>query len=249
MGEYLNQQGVKSVYLIAPNYAAGKNMVTGVETSYKGEIKGKDMTKWPDQIDFSAELAKAKASGAEGIWFFYPGKHTGAFVTQFVQAGLKDQMTLYSVFSFDSLSLPRFQEAGADVVLGSFTTGFWAPTWEAGLRLDNETNRRYVDDFKAKHGHYPSHYGAQSYDTMQMIKYAVEQVDGDLDDMDGMRAAMASTEWPSVRGKFSYGKNHLPVQNFYLREVVADEDGVWTTKATKVILEDHQDAYVGNCNL
>ena len=59
--------------MMAPNYAAGKNMVAGVERTFKGKIVGKDLTKWGKdaQLDFSAELAKAKASGAEGIFIFY----------------------------------------------------------------------------------------------------------------------------------------------------------------------------------
>ena len=88
MGEVLNQQGVNSLYIMAPNYAAGKNMVAGVERTFKGEVLGKDMTKWGKdaQLDFSAELAKAKSSGAEGIFVFYPGK-AGACVHQAIPAG------------------------------------------------------------------------------------------------------------------------------------------------------------------
>jgi len=247
LGEALNERGVQSVYLMAPNYAAGKNVVAGIERAFRGTIAGKDMTTWPDQIDFSSEFAKAKATDAEGVAFFYPGMHTGAFVTQFIQAGLNDRMHLYSVFSIDSLSLPRFQEANTSGILGSYTAGFWSPLWSDGLALDNEQNRRFVGDYKLEHGKYPSHYAAQSYDMVFMIRHAVEAVDGDLDDMDGMRAAMASADWPSVRGDFAYGKNHMPIQDFYLREVVADADGVWTTKATKTVLQDHQDSYAGNC--
>jgi branched-chain amino acid transport system substrate-binding protein len=59
MGEVLNQLGVKSIYVMAPNYAAGKDMVAGVERTFKGKILGRDMTKWgaDAQLDFSAELA------------------------------------------------------------------------------------------------------------------------------------------------------------------------------------------------
>ena len=72
--------GVKSLYVMAPNYAAGKDMTAGVERTFTGEIVGKDLTKWgaDAQLDFSAELAKAKASGADGIFVFYPGAAGGA---------------------------------------------------------------------------------------------------------------------------------------------------------------------------
>ena len=118
MGEVLNQQGVKSLYIMAPNYAAGKNMVTGVESTFKGEILGKDLTKWgaDAQLDFSAELAKAKASGAEGLFVFYPGAAAGAFTKQYHQAGLKDEIPLYSVFTVDAISLPKLQAAEVPIL-------------------------------------------------------------------------------------------------------------------------------------
>src|SRR5579871_619962 len=38
MGLYMNQKGVKSVFLIGPNYAAGKDMLAGVKSTFKGEV-------------------------------------------------------------------------------------------------------------------------------------------------------------------------------------------------------------------
>ena len=243
MGEVLNQQGVKSLYIMAPNYAAGKDMVAGVERTFKGEIKGKDLTKWgaDAQLDFSAELAKAKASGAEGIFVFYPGAAAGAFVKQYQQAGLKDVLPLYSVFTIDALSLPKLQAANFESVLGSKITQEWDPS------LDNEQNKRFVADFKAKYGTYPSFYAAQSYDTLFMIKSAVEAVGGDLANKDGIRAALKSANYDSVRGKYTYGNNHFPIQNFYLREVVKDSEGTWTTKVVSTVFENNQDSYAAEC--
>jgi len=245
MGETLNQQGVKSLYVMAPNYAAGKDMVAGVERTFKGEIVGKDLTKWGKdaQLDFSAELAKAKASGAEGIFVFYPGKAGPAFIKQYEQAGLQESLPLYTVFTVDSLSLPKLQAAGMNGVLGSTMTQFWSPD------LDVPANKKFVDDFRAKYGSYPSFYAAQAYDSIQLIKAAVDAVDGDLTDMDGMRAAMEKADFPSVRGEFSYGNNHMPIQNFYSRTVVEDADGNWTTKIAATVFENHQDVYAGECAL
>src|SRR6266849_286357 len=73
MGEYMNQKGVKTAYLIGPNYAAGKDMLNGVRATFKGQIVGEDLTKWPDQLDFSAELSKARAAKPDAIFAFYPG--------------------------------------------------------------------------------------------------------------------------------------------------------------------------------
>lgn len=245
MGEVLNRKGVNRLYVMAPNYAAGKNMVAGVERTFGGEVVGKDMTKWGKdaQLDFSAELAKARASGADAIFVFYPGRAGPAFIKQYEQAGLVGRIPLYTVFTVDSISLPLLQKAGLKGVLGSLMTQFWAPD------LDFPQNHRFVSGFREKYGRYPSFYAAQSYDTVFFIRSAVEAVNGDLDDMDGMRAAMAAADYPSVRGPYSYGNNHLPIQNFYLRQVVEDEEGNWTTRVVETVYTAHQDVYAGECRM
>ncbi|MEQ8344899.1 MAG: ABC transporter substrate-binding protein [Sneathiellaceae bacterium] len=245
MGEVLNKIGVKSLYIMAPNYAAGKDMVAGVERTFKGEVKGKDFTKWgaDAQLDFSAELAKAKSSGADAIFVFYPGKAGSAFVQQYQQAGLRGVMPLYSVFTVDAIALPRFQEANMEGVLGARETMFWSPD------LDTPQNKQFVANFRKKYGRYPSFYAAQSYDTIYLIKSAVEAVKGNLSDIDGMRSAMEKAEFPSVRGKFNYGNNHMPIQTFYLREAVKDADGNWTTKIIDTAYESHQDVYAKDCKM
>jgi branched-chain amino acid transport system substrate-binding protein len=241
MGEVLNQQGVKSLYLLGPNYAAGKDMLSGVERTFKGEIKGKDLTKWPDQLDFSAELAKAKASGAEAIFVFYPGKAGGAFIQQYQQAGLKGELDLYTTFTVDAIALPKLQQAKLEGVLGSRLTQQWDPT------LDNEANKTFVSSFKEKYNRYPSFYAAQAYDSINLIASAVSAVGGDMSNKDGLREAFRKADYASVRGAYTVGKNHMPVQNFYLREVVTDADGNWTTKVVKTVFENHVDPYVSDC--
>ena len=243
MGEVLNQRDVNSLYVIAPLYAAGKNMVAGVKRTFTGEIVGEDMTKWPDQIDWAAELSKVKAANPDGVFVFYPGKHGPAFIKQYQQSGLSDQVDLYTVFTVDSISLPRFQQAEMSGVLGTTMTQFWAPD------LDNAANKKFVDDFKAKYGKYPSFYAAQSYDAVMYIKSAVEAVGGDMSNVDGLRAALQEADFDSVRGEFSMGPNHFPIQNFYSREVVEDSDGVWTTSVRETVLEMHQDAYASECSM
>ncbi len=245
MGEVLNQKGVKSLYIMAPNYAAGKDMVRGVESIFNGDIVGKDMTKWgaDAQLDFSAELAKAKSSGAEAMFVFYPGKAGGAFIQQYQQAGLKDDIDLYTVFTVDSLSLPRLQQAGLDGVLGSRNTQQWSPD------MDNAANQRFVAEFLKRHGRYPSFYGAQAYDSIMLIDSAVRKTGGNLDDKAAVRAALKEADYDSLRGSYTYGNNNMPIQNFYLREVVEDDQGRWTTKIVSTVFENNQDPYAKECKL
>ena len=242
LGEVLNQKGVKSLYVLAPNYAAGKNMVSGVERTFKGKIVGKDMTKWPTQIDWAAEFTKVKATAPDAVFTFYPGKHGPAFIKQYKQAGLS-KIPLYTVYTIDSIGLPRMQKAKMEGVLGTYMTQFWAPD------MDNAQNRRFVADFKKKYGTYPTFYAAQSYDTIFFIKDAVEEVKGKIGDIDALRKAMENTKFPSVRGDFRFGNNHFPIQNFYLRQVVKDSDGKWTTAIKSTVYRTHQDSYAKDCKM
>jgi branched-chain amino acid transport system substrate-binding protein len=86
MGLYMNQKGVKSVFLIGPNYAAGKDRLAGFRTAFKGRVLGEEYTVWPTQLDFSAELSKARNSRAESIFAFFPGAAGVHFLKHYVQA-------------------------------------------------------------------------------------------------------------------------------------------------------------------
>ncbi len=214
-------------------------MVAGVTRTFKGNIIGKDMTKFPAQLDFSAELAKIRAAKPDAVFVFYPGKHGMQFFKQYAQAGLNGSIPLYSAFTVDSLNLPRLK----DLAEGSLMTQFWAPD------LDNAVNKRFVTDYRKKTGRYPTFYAAQSYDTIMLINSAVTAVGGDLSNKKGMRTAMRKANFPSVRGPFKYGNNHFPIQNFYLRKAVKDTDGNYTTTIIKTVYTNHQDPYAKDCKM
>ena len=238
MGEFMNQKGVKSVFLIGPNYAAGKDMLAGVKSTFKGEIKGEEYTVWPTQLDFSAELSKARASGAASIFVFYPGAAGVQFLNQYAQAGLKEQMPLYTAFTIDELSLP-LQKENALGVPG-------AQEWVNDL--PNEQNKKFVADYRKKYPNLrPTYYGAQAYDAAQLINSAVVAVKGDTSKKDEMKAEMEKANFKSLRGPFKYGNNHIPIQNFYLQDVVKDADGTLSLKTVATIVKDSQDRFHGKC--
>jgi branched-chain amino acid transport system substrate-binding protein len=238
MGVYMNQKGVKSVFLIGPNYAAGKDMLAGVKSTFKGEVKGEEYTVWPTQLDFSAELSKARASGAESIFVFYPGAAGVQFLNQYAQAGLKAQMPLYTAFTIDETTLP-LQKDNALGVPG-------AQEWVNDL--PNEQNKKFVADFRKKYpGLSPSFYGAQAYDAAQLINSAVAAVGGDTSKKDAMKAAMEKADFKSVRGPFKYGNNHIPIQSFYLQDVVKGADGALSLKTVSTIVKDNQDSFHDKC--
>ncbi len=239
MGQYLQEKGVKSLYLMAGNYAAGKDMMAGAKRTFKGKIAGEDYTKWPDQLDFSAELAKVGASKAEGVFIFYPGAHGVQFLKQYVQAGLNKTVPLYQVFSIDAITLPL----QGDLALGTLGAQQWVND------LPNDQNKRYVADFKKKHKVYPSYYGAQSYDAIMLIASAAEALKGDLSNKDKIRAELKKANFKSVRGDFKFNTNNFPIQNYYIQEAVKDADGVMTVKTIATAVKDGKDSFYEKCSM
>jgi branched-chain amino acid transport system substrate-binding protein len=236
MGMYMNQKGLKKVFQIGPNYAAGKDMLQGLRNTYKGEVIGQEMTRWPDQLDFSAELSKARAAQPDAIFIFYPGASGVQFITQYVQAGLRGQIPLYQVFSIDELSLPRLK----DLAVGVPGAQEWVND------LPNDANKKFVADYIAKYKSRPSFYGAQSYDAAMLLNSAVTAVNGDLSKKEDMRKAMEKADFKSVRGNFKFGNNHVPIQNFYLQDVVKEGDE-YVLKTVATIVENYQDRFHDRC--
>jgi branched-chain amino acid transport system substrate-binding protein len=237
IGEYLNQKGVKTAFLIAPNYAAGKDVIAGLKANFKGQVVGEEYTKWPDQLDFSAELSKARAAKPDAIFAFYPGAAGVQFLNQYKQAGLQGQIPLYTAFIVDALSLPRLK----DLALGVAGAQHWVAD------LPNDANKRFVADFRKKYGRYPSFYAAQAYDAANLIANGVKAAGGDLSKKDAIRAGMAKADYASVRGPYKYGNNHFPIQSFYLQEPVKTADGDYTLKTVSTIFKNHQDRYHDKC--
>ncbi len=238
MGLYMNQKNVKSVFLIGPNYAAGKDMLAGVASTFKGKVVGQELTTWPSQLDFSAELAKAKASGAESIFVFYPGAAGVQFLNQYAASGLKGSVPLYTAFTIDELSLP-LQKDNAIGVPG-------AQEWVNDL--PNEQNKKFVADYRKKYtGLRPTYYGAQAYDAAQLINSAVVATKGNLSDKAAVQKAMEKADFKSLRGGFKFGNNHFPIQNFYLQDVVKGADGQLSLKTVATIVKDDQDRFHGKC--
>jgi branched-chain amino acid transport system substrate-binding protein len=236
VGLYMNQKGVKTAFLVGPNYAAGKDMLEGVAATFKGQIVGRELTRWPDQLDFSAELSKARAAKPDAIFAFYPGGAGIQFITQYAQSGLKGQIPLYTAFTIDELSLPRLK----DLAVGIPGAQQWVND------LPNEANKRYVADYKAKYKLSPSFYGSQTYDAAVLIDSGLKAVNGDMTKKDDLRKALEKADFKSVRGNFKFGPNHIPIQSFYLQDVVKQGDD-YVLKTVATIVEDDQDKHVGKC--
>jgi branched-chain amino acid transport system substrate-binding protein len=238
-GAFVQEKGFKNVYLLAPNYPAGKDALTGFKRFYKGEVAGEIYTPL-DQMDFAAELAKVRAAKPDAVYFFFPGGQGINFIKQYAQAGLKQEIPLFGpAFSVSQDVLP----AVGDAATGIFNGAEWSPD------LDNELNRPFVTDFKKAYGRLPSIYAAQAYDTALILDAAIKTTGDQWSDKDLFKTALEGVDMETVRGSFRFNTNHFPVQDYYVREVVKLDDGVITNRQVERIFEDHEDAYVGECGM
>ena len=238
MGSYLQAQGKQNGYLMAPNYAAGHDVLTGFKRYFKGKIADEVYTPL-DQLDYTAELTQIRAANPSFVFVFYPGGLGIQFVKQYAETGLKDKFPLYTAYTVDNSTLPAI----GDPALGQETATLW------NAELDNPANKRYVADFTKEYGYLPAEYGAQAYDAINLIDSAVRIVGGKIEDKKAFIAALEKADFHSVRGAFRFNTNHFGIQNFYMEKVVKGADGKPYLKLGDVALKDHGDAYASECEM
>jgi len=232
-GAYANSAGYGNSFILAPNYPAGQDALTGYKRTYEGELAGELFTEL-GQTDYASEIAQIRASGADSVYFFLPGGMGIAFVKQYADSGV-DIPLIGPAFSFDQGIL---QAVGADA-LGIVNTSQW------NRDIDNPTNAAFVESFTAEYGRLPSLYASQGFDTANLILSALETASPD--DQEAFRAALNAADFDSTRGDFAFGPNQHPIQDIYVREVIAEGD-IFTNRIIGTALTDHGDVYAAECS-
>jgi branched-chain amino acid transport system substrate-binding protein len=236
MGKYAQDSGLKKVFLMAPNYQAGKDEIAGFKRYYKGEVA--DEVYVPlNQLDYAAELSKIAAAQPDAIFVFLPGGMGVNFVKQFRQAGLADKVKFLSAFTVDESTLPAQQDAA----LGFFGGGNWAPN------MDNPQSKAFVAAYEKEYGAIPATYAFQAYDAVKLLDSALKQTKGDTSNKDALRAALAKADFKSVRGDFKFNTNHYPVQDFYVVQVAKRPDGKYETEIMQKVFSSFADPYAAEC--
>ena len=237
-GAFANQRNIKSVYLLAPNYQAGKDSLAGFKRTFKGQVVGENYTKL-GQLDYAAELAEIRAAKPQVLYIFLPGGMGINFIKQFVSAGLgKETMLLLPGFSADQ---DVINPVGASMA-GLFNTAHWSPDF------NNPANLKFMAEFQKEYKRVPTLYASQGYDAAQLINAAVRDTKGKLDNQEALRKALRSARFESVRGPFKFNTNQYPIQNYYVRTVGSDGQGGLINKSfNEPILRDHGDAYAQQC--
>ncbi|MEM6566140.1 MAG: ABC transporter substrate-binding protein [Pseudomonadota bacterium] len=233
-GAYANTAGYANSFILAPNYPAGKDALTGYKRFFDGQLAGEIYTEL-GQTDYAAEIAQIRASGADSVFFFLPGGMGISFLKQYADSGV-DLPVVGPAFSFDQGIL----QAVGPAALGVVNTSQW------NKDIDNPTNTAFVESFLAEYGRLPSLYASQGFDTANLLISAVEA--SNVSDQDSFREALRAANFDSTRGDFAFGPNQHPVQSIYAREVIQEGD-VYTNRILGVALENHADAYAADCKM
>lgn len=238
MGKYAQDKGFRRVFLMTPNYQAGRDSLAGFKRHFRGEVVDEVYTQL-GQLDFQAELARIAAARPDAVFTFMPGGMGVNLVRQYRQAGLADRIPFLSAFTVDESTLPAQQDAA----VGMFGGMTWAPN------MDNPQNRRFVADFEAAYNYVPGSYAMQAFDAANLIASAVNAVNGDLSSKDRVRAALARADFTSLRGRFRFGNNQYPIQDFYLVQVARRADGRFQTELRERVFENYQDVHARDCRM
>jgi branched-chain amino acid transport system substrate-binding protein len=237
MGSYMTERKIDEVAILAPNYAAGKDMLAGFKRNFKGKIAAEIYTNFT-QADYQSELAQIRATKPKAVFVFYPGGLGIQFIKQYNQSGLQKDIPLYSVYTQNETTLPAL----GDTVNGNFEAGFWSPDTK------NDANKSFVSAFRKKFGYVPSEYAAASYDAIKLINSGVKASGGNLADNAPIIAAMSKADFTSVRGNFKLNSNHMPIQDYYLFRLTKDaETGAYYRKEEAKVLPAHGDFYAEKC--
>ena len=237
MGKYLQDQGVKRVSLLTPNFVGGKDKLAGFKKTYKGEVADEIYTPL-NQLDFSAELTQVSSSDPDAVFMFYPGALAISFVRQYRQAGLADKYPLYSANSIEGAGVAAMGEA----VFGSKVVDTWTPG------IETQRSKDFVAAYEKKYNRLPSAYAAFSYDAAMLLDAAVASMKGDVSDKKAFNAAIKNAKFESLRGDFRFGNNNYPVQSYHVFEIVKGDDGKARFKTiAKDVLKDQADSYAAEC--
>ncbi len=218
MGKWMYDKGIRKVYTLGPDYAAGRQMIEAFSKAFTaagGKIVGSDFTPFRKTKDFGPYLTKAKAASPDAIFVFYAGGEAISFVKQYSSLGIKKAVPLYGA---GFLTSPLYVKAEGPAAEGIITSLHYVPT------IKSAENDAFVKVFKAKHGRLPSEFAVQGYDAGRTL---VEAVKGGASGREALAAAFAKVSYNGPRGplKIDPATNNV-IQNIYVYETVAGAGGL-----------------------
>lgn len=224
MGRNLAEAGVRPVYALAPDYAAGTEVLEGFRKAYEGaggQVSGTASPPFGTTQDYQPFLAGIEPTGAAGTFCFFAGGEAVSFVQQYAGFGLKGRIPL---FGSGFLTEGGVLEAQGQAALGVQTTLHYS------TEIENDANAAFVEAYTAANDASPTVYSVQTYDAAEVLSRAVQAagaVDGDaLGEAMGSIGAIDT----SPRGSWTFD-GQTPRQTMYLR-TVEDRGGTLVNAVT-----------------
>ena len=208
MGSWLALQGVKKAYLMAPDYAAGHQMMEAFRSTFTGAggtIVGEAYPPLQGTKDYGSYLAAVKGSDAQALFVFFAGGAAITFVKQYAAFGLASDVPLYGAGFLTSAAYVHVQGQAADGITASL---HYVPG------LDNAENNRFQADYKKAFGKTGSEFAVQGYDAAHMIVEAIKASGGDKE---AFKQALAKVSFDGPRGPLRIDpKTNNVIQNIYI---------------------------------
>ncbi|GAB6173901.1 ABC transporter substrate-binding protein [Paradesulfitobacterium aromaticivorans] len=211
-GKWTYENLAKKVFIIAPNYAAGKEQMNGFKKSFTdagGTVVGEA---WPplSTNDYGPYLQQIAQAKPEAVYSFFAGSDAVRFVQQYSEFGLKKTIPLNGSGWLNAEDVRLAQGTAVEGVKGSL---YWI------LTLNTPENKKFVENFKKKFGKDPSGEAVEGYDAARVIAEGLNLVQGDTSDKLKVAKAWGQVKFASPRGPLEFDPDtHMIIQNIYLAE-------------------------------
>jgi len=234
-GELATRDGIKTVYMMAPNFQAGRDNFAGFQRTYKGQIVGTSLYKMGES-DFQADFSKVRAAAPEAVYVFAPGSMGISFLKQWQSSGLAKTTKLYTLYVVDYATLPAI----GDAAIGTVMTSHWNPDFQ------HPRNQAFIKAYIAKFNHHPSLFAAGGYDGLNAIAAAAKTLGAKVEEPGALARQIRKNGLASVRGDLKYNVNGFPIQPYWKIEIVAGPDGKPIKKGREMVFE-RKDSFWEKC--
>lgn len=212
--ETLGAKNAAILYDVQNDYSVGleENFVSAFKNQ-GGTIVALESYSTGD-VDFNAQITKIKNANPDVVYLpDYYG--TVALIARQLRAqGIN--APLVGADGWDGL----IENAG-DEVLGGFYSNHYA------VDAKDDAVQKFVADFKAKYNENPNSFAALGYDSVYMLRDAIEKA-GSLEN-EAIRDALEKTNGDYVTGRLTFDAKHNPIKSAVMLELVRTDDGKLST--------------------
>ncbi len=207
--ENLKVKKVAVLYGTGDPYSSGVGEAFAKAAEKLGlEVVDKESSSSADDTEYSAQLQKIQASGAELRYAPYYYSEAGPYIIpQARSVGCEGYVM--GPDGYDGLKLPGDKP--------HYNQTYYTTPYSA----DDNTNTKvqdFIKSYKSKNNAEPNTFAALGYDTIYMIKQAIEKA-GENATREDVRNAVAGMTFDGVTGKFTMDKSGSPTKSVTVLEM------------------------------